>query len=104
MKILTKCVDFENEKFVLFKDKKAGLPEYYKNGEYYGTIPYTELDESGKLKRQLNGFEIGIENSAEAALRYRWTQIQLKKFEKEHPEASEETLIKKAIELSNAIK
>ena len=104
MEVLTKCVDFENEKFVLFKDKKAGLPEYYKDGEYYGTIPYTELDENGKLKRQLNGFEIGIENSAEAALRYRWKQIQLKKFEKAHPEASEEMLIQKAIELSNAIK
>ena len=50
MEVLTKCVDFENEKFVLFKDKKAGLPEYYKNGEYYGTIPYTELDENGKLR------------------------------------------------------
>ena len=37
MEVLTKCVDFENEKFVLFKDKKAGLPEYYKNGEYYRT-------------------------------------------------------------------
>lgn len=104
MEVITKCVVIENEKFVLIRDKKEGLPECYKNGEYYGTIPYAELDEHGKLKRQLNGFEIGIENSAEAALRYRWTQIQLKKFEKEHPEASEEMLIKKAVELSNAIK
>ena len=104
MEVLTKCVVIENEKFVLIRDKKEGLPECYKNGEYYGTIPYTELDENGKLKRQLNGFEIGIENSAEAALRYRWTQIQLKKFEKEHPEASKETRIKKIIELRNAIK
>lgn len=104
MEVLTKCVILDDEKFVLIKDKSEKLTEFYKNGEFYGTIPYAELDENGKLKRRLNGFEIGIENSAEAALRYRWTQIQLKKFEKEHPEASEETLIKKAIELSNAIK
>lgn len=104
MEVITKCVVIENEKFVLIRDKKEGLPECYKNGEYYGTIPYAELDEHGKLKRQLNGFEIGIEASAGEALRYRWTQIQLKKFEKEHPEASEETRIKKIIELRNAIK
>lgn len=104
MEVLTKCVDFENEKFVLFKDKKAGLPEYYKDGEYYGTIPYTELDENGKLKRRLNGFEIGIENSAGEALRYRMLRIRLKKFDEENPGASEETRIKKIIELRNAIK
>ena len=74
MEVLTKCVDFENEKFVLFKDKKAGLPEYYKNGEYYGTIPYTELDENGKLKRRLNGlgyspFKIYLQGYAPLYLR-----------------------------------
>ena len=104
MEVVTKCVVIENEKFVLIKDKKADLPENYKNGEYYGTIPYAELDEHGKLKRQLNGFEIGIESSAGEALRYRMLQIRLKKFDEENPGASEEMRIKKAIELSNAIK
>ena len=103
MEVVTKCVVIENEKFVLIKDKKAGLPEYYKNGEYYGTIPYAELDEHGKLKRQLNGFEIGIESSAGEALRYRMLQIRLKKFDEENPGASEEMRIKKIIELRNAI-
>lgn len=103
MEVVTKCVIIENEKFVLVKDKKAGLPESYKNGEYYGTIPYAELDEHGKLKRRLNGFEIGIESSAGAALRYRMLQIRLKKFDEENPEASEEMRIKKIIELRNAI-
>lgn len=104
MEVITKCVVIENEKFVLIRDKKEGLPECYKNGEYYGTIPYAELDEHGKLKRQLNGFEIGIEASAGEALRSRLIQIRLKKYTEANPNASEETLIKKAIELSNAIK
>ena len=104
MEVITKCVVIENEKFVLIRDKKEGLPECYKNGEYYGTIPYAELDEHGKLKRQLNGFEIGIEASASEALRYRMLQIRLKKFDEENPGASEETRIKKIIELRNAIK
>lgn len=104
MEVVTKCVVIENEKFVLIKDKKADLPENYKNGEYYGTIPYAELDEHGKLKRQLNGFEIGIEASAGEALRYRMLRIRLKKFDEENPGASEETRIKKIIELRNAIK
>lgn len=104
MEVITKCVVIENEKFVLIRDKKEGLPECYKNGEYYGTIPYAELDEHGKLKRQLNGFEIGIEASAGEALRYRMLRIRLKKFDEENPRASEETRIKKIIELRNAIK
>lgn len=83
MEVITKCVVIENEKFVLIRDKKEGLPECYKNGEYYGTIPYAELDEHGKLKRQLNGFEIGIEASAGEALRYRMLRIRLKKFDEE---------------------
>lgn len=104
MEVITKCVVIENEKFVLIRDKKEGLPECYKNGEYYGTIPYAELDEHGKLKRQLNGFEIGIEASAGEALRYRMLRIRLKKFDEENLGASEETRIKKIIELRNAIK
>lgn len=51
MEVVTKCVVIENEKFVLIKDKSEKLTEFYKNGEYYGTIPYAELDEHGKLKR-----------------------------------------------------
>ena len=98
MEVITKCVVIENEKFVLIRDKKEGLPECYKNREYYGTIPYAELDEHG------NGFEIGIEASAGEALRYRMLRIRLKKFDEENPGASEETRIKKIIELRNAIK
>lgn len=104
MEVLTKCVILDDEKFVLIKDKSEKLTEFYKNGEFYGTIPYAELDEHGKLKRQLNGFEIGIEASAGEALRSRLIQIRLKKYTEANPNATKEMLIEKAIELSNAIK
>lgn len=53
MKVITKCVNIENEEFVLILDEHEGR-------KYFGTIPYTELDENGKMKRALNGFEIAI--------------------------------------------
>ena len=53
MTVITKKVVIENEEFVLIKDNSA-------NGVYYGTIPYSELDENGKLKRQLNGYDMAI--------------------------------------------
>ena len=53
MKVIVKKVVIENEEFVLIKDNSA-------NGVYYGTIPYSELDENGKLKRQLNGYDMAI--------------------------------------------
>ncbi len=53
MTVITKKVVIENEEFVLIKDNSA-------NGVYYGTIPYSELDENGKLKRRLNGYDMAI--------------------------------------------
>lgn len=53
MKVLTKHVLLEEEKFVLIMDEHEGQT-------YYGTIPYTELDETGRMKRPLNGFEMAI--------------------------------------------
>lgn len=53
MKVVVKKVVIENEEFVLIKDNSA-------NGTYYGTIPYCELDEKGKLKRTLNGYDMAI--------------------------------------------
>lgn len=53
MKVIVKKVVVENEYFVLIKDNSA-------NGEYYGTIPYSELDENGKMKRELNGNDMAI--------------------------------------------
>lgn len=53
MKVVIKKVVIENEEFVLIKDNFA-------SGVYYGTIPYNELDENGKLKRTLNGYDMAI--------------------------------------------
>ena len=53
MKVLTKCVIFEGQEFVLIQNSHEGRT-------YYGTIPYTELDESGRMKRELNGVQIQI--------------------------------------------
>ena len=61
MKVLTKSVLFEGQEFVLIQNSHEGRT-------YYGTIPCTELDSTGRLKRQLNGAEMQIswENPAVA--------------------------------------
>lgn len=61
MKVLTKCVVFEGQEFALIKSEHEGKP-------FWGTIPYTELDSRGCMKRTLNGAEmrISFENAAEA--------------------------------------
>lgn len=61
MKVLTKRVNFEGQEFVLIKDTQNGKT-------FYGTIPYTELDSEGRMKRTLNGIQmrISFENPAEA--------------------------------------
>ena len=53
MKVLTRCVIFEDQKFALIKDQHEGRT-------FYGTIPYTELDENGRMKRELNGVQMRI--------------------------------------------
>lgn len=68
MKVITKCVEIENEKFYLISD-------FDKEGKkYYGTIPYSEV-ENGKMKRALNGFEIAVAETIGEALERRQHQI-----------------------------
>ena len=61
MKVLTKSVIFENQEFVLIKNQHEGRT-------YYGTIPCTELDNEGRMKRELNGVQmrISFESAADA--------------------------------------
>ncbi len=81
MTVITKKVVIENEEFVLIKDNSA-------NGVYYGTIPYSELDENGKLKRQLNGYDMAIvfetaahvESAMYKAIKERQRRIPLDRF------------------------
>ena len=53
MKVVVKKVVIENEEFVLIKDSSS-------YGVYYGTIPYSELDENGNLKRRLCGYDMAV--------------------------------------------
>lgn len=72
MKVITKCVEIENEKFYLISD-------FDKDGnKYYGTIPYTEV-ENGRMKRALNGFEIAIAKTIGEALERRENDIKTNK-------------------------
>lgn len=74
MKVLTKCVSFENQEFVLIKDISP------KGEVYYGTIPFTEIDERGHLKRVLNGFDMEISfNSISEALDNRRRSVVIKR-------------------------
>lgn len=57
MKVITKRITIEDQDFVLIKDHDKNY------GEFYGTIPYTELNEVGGMKRPLNGFEMCVSNN-----------------------------------------
>ena len=70
MKVLTRCVNIENEEFVLISNKRED------GVEYFGTIPYTEINEKGCMKRELNGFEMCISfESIGQALERRYDEI-----------------------------
>jgi len=82
MKVLTKNVLIEDEEFVLITDEHEGR-------KFYGTIPYSEL-ENGKIKRELNGFELCIDwVNTTNALENRRKDILFKRFKNEgkHTEA-----------------
>lgn len=77
MKVLTKVVSIEGQEFVLVSDERNDTT-------YYGTIPYSELDENGMLKRELNGHEMCISlESVGAALENRTKRIMVDKYEAE---------------------
>lgn len=61
MNVLSRNVIFEGQAFALIKGQHDGRT-------FYGTIPYTELDESGRMKRELNGIQMRIswESAADA--------------------------------------
>lgn len=69
MKIVTKSVVIENEEFVLISDTDKTY------GDFYGTIPYTELDDEGKMKRELNGLEMCVGRTIANALQRRTEYI-----------------------------
>lgn len=77
MKVLTKNVLIEGEEFVLITDEHEGR-------NYYGTIPYSELNNEGKMKRPLNGFEMCISfKGIPQAIERREKHILIERFKKE---------------------
>ena len=73
MKVLTKNVLIESKEFALISDTHEGK-------KFYGTIPYTELDEHGCMKRALNGLQMCISwNSPAEAIVNRTRDIKLDK-------------------------
>ena len=85
MKVVVNCYEICGKKFVVIKDH-SDKPGYE---TYYGTIPYSEITEDGKMKRALNGFEICIETTLGAALDRRSKQVEFENWMKEHPMTSE---------------
>lgn len=101
MKVITKAVVIEDKKYVLIQDQNEKLKGIasYKDGIYYGTIPYAEIDEHGKMKRPLDGFDMCIQNTINEAIRQRLIQIKFNEFKLNNPNATDEEVIKKLMEL-----
>lgn len=81
MKVLTKYVVIGNQEFVLIKDEHRGHT-------YYGTIPYSEIDEKGCMKRELNGHEMCITfNGVSDAIVQRENRIKVDRYRENHSKA-----------------
>ena len=61
---------------------------------FFGTIPYTELDDSGCMKRGMNGGEMCIGDDIDKAIKSREFRIKAEAWEKEHPNHTTEEFIK----------
>lgn len=71
LKVLTRLVNIHEERFVLVEITRKD------NGmKFIGTIPYTELDEHGCMKRELNGFEMQLADDIPHALEQRRWEIE----------------------------
>ena len=101
MKVITKAVIIEDKKYVLIQDQNEKLKGIasYKDGIYYGTIPYAEIDEHGKMKRPLDGFDMCIQNTINEAIRQRLIQSKYISFIDSNPKATDEECCRKLMEL-----
>lgn len=83
METVTKKVVIEGMDFALVREPAWG------EDHQYGTVPYSEVDESGRLKRVLNGFEMCCAASPEKAIEQREDVLLARKWKAEHPGATE---------------
>lgn len=51
MKVLTKCVEFEGQRFFLIEDEHEGR-------RYWGTIPYSFIGSDGRMIKEINGIQM----------------------------------------------
>ena len=70
LKVLTKKVDIKGKLFVLVKITRTD-----DGHEFFGTIPYEELDDKGCMKRELNGLEMCLRDTIGEALDQRLDMI-----------------------------
>ena len=86
MKVLTKNVNIENKEFVLVQGSNAKYHNKRENNDtFYGLIPYDEIDEQGRMKRALNGFEMGIADSISETIENVRDNVKIEKWKAAHP-------------------
>ena len=83
METINKKVTIEGMDFAIVKEPAWG------ETHQYGTIPYSEVDENGRIKRALNGFEMCCAASPEKAIEQREDVLLARKWKAEHPGATE---------------
>lgn len=83
MKTIVKKVTIEGMDFALVREPEWGADHQY------GTVPYSEVDEDGRLKRVLNGFEMCVAATIEKAIELREDVLLARKWKAEHPDATE---------------
>ena len=83
MKTIVKKVVIEGMNFVLVREPEWGADHQY------GTVPYSEVDENGRLKRVLNGFEMCCAATIEEAIERREDVLLARKWKAEHPDATD---------------
>lgn len=83
MKTIIKKLTLVGERFALVQNPGWG------KGHQYGTIPYSEIDENGNLKRELNGFEMCVAATSKEAIESREDVLLARKWKAEHPDATE---------------
>lgn len=83
MKTVVKKVTIEGMDFALVREPEWGADHQY------GTVPYSEVDENGRLKRVLNGFEMCVAATPEEAIERREDVLLARKWKAKHPNATE---------------
>ena len=68
-KVKTKCVSIEGRDFVLMEYT------FDDNSVMYGTIPYTNIDDKGRMIKGMNGLEACLAHSIPTALEMRADDI-----------------------------